>query len=200
MDQSSFFRSFINDSQTIGAVAESSTHLAEEICKFYPKDNPNPVRILEVGAGTGVFTRQLAKMLRPGDVLEVVELMPDFIKMLVKEFHSNQQIKVFGIDVLTLSNEKPYDFIVSGLPFNSFSPEKVSEILQKYESVSKSGTVISFFEYAALPTLKSLLMPSEDYDLTRTIIKSFVEKYEIEKNTVMINLPPAIVHHLLLCK
>ena len=200
MDQSNFFQSFIENSETIGAVAESSSHLANEITKYYPKDNSKPVRILEVGAGTGVFTRVLRENLRPGDTLDVVELMPDFIELLNRDFKANAQVQVHGIDILKLESNEPYDLIVSGLPFNAFSGEKISEILQKYLALSKTGTIISFFEYAALPSLRSFLKPSAEYDFTRTMIRSFVEEFEVEENTVMLNLPPAVVHHLLISK
>lgn len=199
MDQS-FIASFIEDSSTIGAIAESSEGLALEITKYYPKDATAPVRVLEVGAGTGVFTRELAKKLRPGDTLDVVELTQSFIPDLNKEFGSIPGVTIYPIDILELAEDEPYDFIVSGLPFNSFPPDLVSKILQKYERMSKNGTLISFFEYKALPTLRQFFRPNSEYQEVRKILESFVEHYEIGTGDVLFNLPPAIVHHLLMHK
>lgn len=199
-----FLKNLFNDPTTIGAIAESSDDLAEEITKFFPKDSPISVRILEVGAGTGVFTRKLAAKLRPGDRLDVIELTSDFMTKLYEEFENNSSVHIYWEDILKFQPDfKPaerYDLIVSGLPFNSFDADTVKRMTNRYLELSKSGTVISFFEYKALPTIRQLLPNSERYKETREVIESFVNQYEVANGNVLLNVPPAVVHHLLITK
>ena len=70
----------------------------------------------------------------------------------------------------------------------------------RYLELSKSGTIISFFEYKALPTIRQLLPNSEEYKKTRDVIESFVNQYEFANGDVLLNIPPAVVHHLLFFK
>lgn len=194
-ESKNFFESFIEDRTTIGAIAKSSNSLAVEITKFFPNED-RPLRILEVGAGTGVFTRHLAAKLREGDRFDVVELTSDFMQGLYDEFQGNEFVNIFWSDILDFDVQAPYDLIVSGLPFNCFNADLVFKILEKYRRMSKPGTVISFFEYSALPGLRQTFMPSEEYALTRATLDSFIDLYEFEKVRVWLNLPPAVVHHL----
>ncbi|MFJ9605021.1 translation initiation factor IF-2 [Kitasatospora sp. NPDC101176] len=61
-----------------GALAPSGADLVNALVVPATSRPDRPISVLEVGAGTGVVTRRLAQVLRPGDRLHVVEANPRF--------------------------------------------------------------------------------------------------------------------------
>lgn len=208
LNATNFLLQFIKNPTTIGAIAESSPALAKEITKYYPSESDRPLKILEVGAGSGVFTRHLLPKLRANDTLHVVELDGEFIPSLLDEFGKDPRIKIFNEDILKfpegindLSVGYDYDLIVSGLPLNSFDEKLVRAITKKFFELSKPMTIISFFEYEGVANLREKVLSfvqgnENDYSKTRKAIKEFIEKYQFEANEVKNNTPAAVVHHL----
>lgn len=66
-----------------GAMAPSSRLLARTIARPLARRRPaRPIRVLEVGAGTGAFTRLILRLLTAGDTLEIYEINPEFCAVL----------------------------------------------------------------------------------------------------------------------
>ncbi|MGW2371237.1 hypothetical protein [Kitasatospora sp. NPDC001683] len=61
-----------------GALAPSGPDLVDALVVPATSRPNRPISVLEVGAGTGVVTRRLARVLRPGNWLHVVEANPRF--------------------------------------------------------------------------------------------------------------------------
>ncbi|MFF7991352.1 class I SAM-dependent methyltransferase [Kitasatospora xanthocidica] len=61
-----------------GALAPSGPELVNALVVPVTSRPNRPISVLEVGAGTGVVTRRLVQVLRPGDRLHVVEANPRF--------------------------------------------------------------------------------------------------------------------------
>jgi phospholipid N-methyltransferase len=184
--------------EEIGAVAESSARLAQVITELIPDFGPRRA-ILEVGAGTGVFTEKLVAKLGPKDKLDVVELIPELCKILDAKFSNNPQVTLYCGDILHWLPAESYDYIVSGLPFNSFSADLVEQISDKYVAMIKDGGIISFFEYKWLSAIRMPFMDESEktkFKATRSIIENFTSKYEKKTENVYLNIPPAMVHFL----
>ena len=123
-----FFRSWISDPHRVGAVAPSGDTLSRLMTQqITPADGP----VLELGAGTGVFTKALvARGVRERD-LTLVEYGSDFMRVLQLRF---PQARVLWMDASQLGS---YDLfpgadvgaVVSGLPLLTMSPRKVMSIL-----------------------------------------------------------------------
>ncbi len=182
----------------IGAVAESSTYLAKVITREIPSFGPEK-HILEVGAGTGVFTEQIIQKLRPYDRLDVVELMPELCTILEEKFGQLNNVKIFCGDILEWSPPYRYYYIVSGLPFNSFPADHVEKITARYLELSEPHAACSFFEYKWLPSLLPIGMDTQEknrFKATRAAIEGFVTRFEKSSASVYLNVPPAVVHFL----
>jgi phosphatidylethanolamine/phosphatidyl-N-methylethanolamine N-methyltransferase len=123
-----FFRSWIADPRRVAAVAPSGDALVRLMTgQIVPSDRP----VLELGAGTGVFTKALvARGIRECD-LTLVEYGSDFMRILQHRF---PQARVLWMDASQLGN---YDLfpgtkvgaVISGLPLLTMSPRKVMSIL-----------------------------------------------------------------------
>ena len=137
-DCGNFFREFRRDFHHTGAVLPSGGFLAAELSRGLAADLP-PVRILEVGPGTGSVTRAIAKRMRPGDRLDAVEINPRFAELLTARLQSapalsphRERITVINAPLQEVPGEAVYDLLVSGLPLNNFSPADVRSIFDAY--------------------------------------------------------------------
>lgn len=186
------------NADTIGAIAESSDQLATVITSIIP-DSEDKKYILEVGAGTGIFTEKIIKKLKPHDHLDVVEIMPDLCEVLRKKFQHEILVTIHCIDVLDLKPEFPYSHIISGLPFNSFPAQLIEKISNRYVEFAASNAACSFFEYKWLPSIRPWFMNKEEKDNfknARDVIENFIRRYEKSHTAVYANIPPATVHFL----
>ena len=194
-----FLQRFIEKHNQVGAVAPSSRFLADKMTEHL-QDYKTPITIIEVGAGTGVFTKKIVERMPAGSQLHVIEIDEDFIKLLEKEFGNNPSVHIHCADIRTVALPKA-DCIISGLPFNAFSPTFVDEILRKYKQLIKRGGSIVYFEYAWLPKLKALWLEEEEreqYKTLRRILSKFRETSEsTDSDLVLLNLPPA---HVIMCR
>ncbi|MFB7674416.1 class I SAM-dependent methyltransferase [Kitasatospora purpeofusca] len=159
-----------------GAVAPSGVDLVNALTVPATSRPDRPLSVLEVGAGTGVVTRRLVRVLRAGDRLHVVEPNPRFAQRL----RTDEELALRGADLdLRLSTcrvqdlpgcgppaageggrdgdrsvvtaaaaaAERYDVIVSGLPFTNFEPVEVRRILDLYLRLLVPGGELTYFGY-----------------------------------------------------
>lgn len=152
-----FFRSWISDPRRVAAVAPSGDSLARLMTKhIVPSDGP----VLELGAGTGVFTRALvARGVRERD-LTLVEYGSDFMRVLQHRF---PQARVLWMDASQLGS---YDLfpganvgaVVSGLPLLTMSPRKVMSILSgAFSHMRATGSFYQFTYGPRCPVPRPIL-------------------------------------------
>lgn len=193
-----FLKTFFINPTSVGAVIPSSSFLADAITKHI-KRNGRPIRVLEVGAGTGSMTRRIAEKLRNGDILDVIEIDTNFCEILNEKFEKIENININCLSILDWNPGYRYDFIVSGLPFNAFDADFVNMILKRYQELIRPGGIISYFEYIALAKIKLFFLRGEDKDkFSKTITTTavFRSEFEFDQENVFANIPPACVHHL----
>jgi len=203
-DRMEFLGSFFKDPYKIGSITPSSVYLAKEITKSIEENkNDRKLRILEVGAGTGVFTEAVIKNLGDSNyVFDVIEIDENLSLLLKKNFEKeieNGKVNIICSSILDWNPEYSYDYIVSGLPFNYFDCEAVKEILNKYESMINNGGLISYFEYFGMSKLKPYFLRGDrkkDFLEMLSIICEFKEKFQVEAKFVFRNILPAVVYHL----
>ncbi|MCH7721242.1 MAG: methyltransferase domain-containing protein [Planctomycetes bacterium] len=201
-----FLRRFLANPQQVGAVAPSSRRLAEALTEPMSR-RTRPSRILEVGAGTGAITRHLVDLLGPNDHLDICELQPGFCSVLERDVlslpaaklaRSRGRIQLLTCRVEQIDRPAHYDFIISGLPLNSFDRELVEKILDRILRNLAPEGVFSYFEYVGLGRITRHLASSATRRRTRAVrklLKQRIQRHQFARRTVLWNLPPAYARH-----
>ena len=94
-DKRSFIRNFWKERKMVGAMAPSSKYLAKKMLERI--DFSTAKVIVELGPGTGVFTRKILQKLSPDGILLVFELNDSFMNMLKKEFKDPRVILIHAL-------------------------------------------------------------------------------------------------------
>jgi phospholipid N-methyltransferase len=207
-----FWQQFRRAYHTTGAVLPSGKALAGALCHYVRSDAEaasaagRTRRILEVGPGTGAVTGQIVRDMRSGDQLVLVERNEQFVARMRDRLTSEAEwngaaarVSIVHASVEDLSEDQPYDVIVSGLPLNNFTPEIVESILSKLRRLSAPGGTLSFFEYVAIRRFKVALSRQADRERVRgvaRVLNEVLKKHEIRRDVVWANVPPAWVHHV----
>jgi phosphatidylethanolamine/phosphatidyl-N-methylethanolamine N-methyltransferase len=204
-----FLREVKRTFYTTGAVLPSGKQLTVATIQPYLRHD-RPARILEAGPGTGAVTQQLVPHLRPGDVLDIVELNDQFVDVLKRRFQTEpafqraaHQSTIHHLPIQQYHPEQPYDFILCGLPFNNFPTELVKDIFRHFMTMLAPGGVLSFFEYLWIRRMKAMFVSRpERQRLARVgcVLEWYIERYRFQHTKALVNFPPAVVHHLRLAE
>ena len=145
-----FFRQWVRAPLSTASVVPSSRFLAEKMVAEVPKDAR---LVIELGAGTGVFTKLLVARGAPLSQLMVVELNPVMAEKLTADFPS---VRVINGDATHLreiiekaSNFMPgqVDAVVSGLGFLNMPNAIVQSIVAAAFEVLAQGAPFVQFTY-----------------------------------------------------
>jgi phosphatidylethanolamine/phosphatidyl-N-methylethanolamine N-methyltransferase len=198
--QKLFLQQFFQDFFHIGAILPSSRALAQAAVAYLAQKQ-GMVSVLEAGAGTGAFTREIVPLLQPGDTLDVVEINPKLMAILRQRFEQEPGFQRQGVainlitdDVRNAAAGHQYDYIVFSLPLTNFPPSLVQEILDLMMSQLKPGGVFSYVHYIFVSRFKYLFSGSAVRAEMRTnqaIIRSFARQYQIECRAILLNAPPS---------
>lgn len=124
-----FFRALVTDPRRVSAVAPSSRTLANAMTA---EITPVCCPVIELGPGTGVFTRALLARGVPEDKLALVEYGPDFARLLQSRFPNVHvlQMDAARLKVVELFGGERVGAVVSGLPLLSMPARQIFAILK----------------------------------------------------------------------
>ena len=145
-----FLREFCKKPRTVGAVWPSSRQLAEGMVRCMAERVPvGEGLIVELGAGTGQITREIARQVQDPQRLWAVEQSPKLADLLAQKM---PHIHVVRGDARHLAqlvpSERPVDAIISCLPLRAFSPQDVQAITGQWAKVLAPGGTVVQFTYA----------------------------------------------------
>lgn len=175
-----FFKAWLASPRRVSSVVPSSEALAKAITAEL-QDNAGPV--LELGPGTGVFTRAiLARGIAPQD-LTLVEASESFAHKLEQQF---PDVRVLALDATRLQDSRLYNgaplhAVISGLPLLSMRKEQVTAILKGAFHYLKDDGALYQFTYGPK-------CPVSDATLKQLGLKATRISYTVR------NLPPASVY------
>ncbi|WP_430009522.1 class I SAM-dependent methyltransferase [Methylophaga lonarensis] len=181
-DLQRFLRSWLNSPLRVGAIAPSGGALARLITSEISEDK-GP--ILELGAGTGVFTRAILDRGVDESDLTIVEYGSDFASLLDLRF---PRARVLWMDASQLARYKLFEpegagAVISGLPLLSMSKRKVITILSgAFMYLRTNGALYQFTYGPSCPVPRTIL--------DRLGLKA------VRIGWTMRNLPPASVYRI----
>jgi phospholipid N-methyltransferase len=198
-----FYGQAIKQAQEVGAFSHTSRVVADAVAEPVRQAAAagGPLRVLEVGAGTGALTRAIVEHLRPGDTLDLVEINTEFAKVLRDLFPTRPdgpQVNVLERDIDGLP-AADYDVIVSSLPLMNLSPEKVQRVFERYlTELLRPGGTLSYYDYWA-KEVRTFLTGGRERRRMREVLrvtKEFRDRYEVRDRLIPWNVLPALVHYL----
>jgi phosphatidylethanolamine/phosphatidyl-N-methylethanolamine N-methyltransferase len=198
-----FYGQAFERAKEVGAFTHTSKVVAEAVAEpIVRAADGRPLRVLEVGAGTGAITRSIVERLGPADRLDLVEINPEFVKVLHEQFGAipgGPQVRIEERDVAALPRDEKYDVIISSLPLLNFSPALVRDVFELYltELLVPGGT-LSYYDYWAKELRTFLVGPSERRRMREVlrITNEFRDRYEVRDRLIPWNFTPALVHYL----
>ena len=200
-----FYRQFRTQYFTTGSILPSSRALGRALAANLRKSGPAR-RVVEIGPGTGAVTAEIVRKLRPGDTLDLIEINPNFVRILEHRLANEplfqqrrHQIRILNAPVQDVPGEHLYDFMISGLPLNNFPLALVRDIFRSYQRLLKPGGVLSYFEYIWIRNAKMLFVAKRQRQRLH-VLGRFLDRrlraYEIGSERVYFNVPPAVARHL----
>ncbi|GIG89352.1 class I SAM-dependent methyltransferase [Plantactinospora endophytica] len=184
----SFLAQFARSPLATGAIAPSGVPLAERITASIPRSG-DPL-VVELGPGTGAFTRVIQRRLAGQGRHLALEINPTFAERLAREFPGVDVLEADAGALPGLLAERdlpPAQVIVSGLPWAVFSAQKQREILGSVVEALADDGVFTTFAY------QHARWSPPARRLHRNLRELFEEV--VVGATVWANLPPAMVYH-----
>ena len=199
-----FISQAIKNGHSTGAIAPSSRFLAGEMVASIKQVEHK--RILEVGCGTGAFTKAILKTLQNGDEFQIVEMNETFcqdIEMnLLSSFCGNNpdiRVELHNKLLQEANLDGEFDAIICGLPFNNFPIELVEELFQTMLGLLKEGSELAYFEYLGMRWLKSIFgTPTlrKSTEERTADINARIREFNGSEDSVWCNFPPCRVVRL----
>ena len=186
-DRVRFFSAFVRRPFDTGAITPSSAHLAEAMVE--DMGIPEADTVVELGPGTGVFTRVIEEQLRPGARFLSFEINPELAAELTRRF---PRVHVVNDSVenirhhLNAAGRRDVDATISGLPWAAFSRDRQEKLLDATVQALKPGGRFATFAYSHA----AWLPPGRRF---RELLDSRFKHVETSK-VVWRNTPPAFVY------
>ena len=139
---------FLRSPRTVGAVSASSRALAEAMVLRIPTDHP--VTVVELGPGTGAFTRAIVERIARGSRFLAIDLEQPFVDRIRRCWPQVEAVCASAEDLERLVAERelgPVDHIISGLPFASIPVSVTRAILDGIEHTLRPGGTFTTFQY-----------------------------------------------------
>ena len=187
MSTALFLREYVRNWQSVGAVAPSSPHLARRMMEY--AEVWRAEHVLELGPGTGVFTRSVADVMPAGGSYLGIDLNPSFLDTLRPQFPKFrfEQAAAQEFDFAPyLKDRKPFDALISGLPWTAFPRSLQEAILDHVLPNLASGARFATFAYWGFHRLPSGRR-------FRELLHDRLPGVETSR-VVWANLPPAFVY------
>ena len=175
-ERRAFLRSFLAHPRQVGAVLPTSRRAVRQMLDLARLEDARLV--VELGAGTGVYTRELLRRLRPDARLVVFEIDPNLSAALSHEIDDSRLLLVTASaeEVEEHVDGGRVDVLVSALPFTSLPAAVRRRVLDASQAILAPGGVMLVLQYSPL-------------------IKNELERRfeSVERRLSPLNLPPAFL-------
>jgi phospholipid N-methyltransferase len=125
-------RKFVTNAKTVATVAPSSRALSRAILRGI--DWANTKAVVELGAGTGPITAELANVVAPHVRVVINEYLPDFCKALRQKFPTLDVVEGDAKKLTEMLAERgitEINQVLSGLPLTHFSESDRAAVIDQ---------------------------------------------------------------------
>jgi phospholipid N-methyltransferase len=171
-----FLRSFLASPRKVGAVLPTSRRTVRETLDLAPLGQARCV--VELGAGTGVYTRAILDRIGPGARLLAFEVDSDLSSALGSELR-DPRVRVVNAsagDVARHLDGATADVIVSAVPFTSLPVPERKQILHAARDVLGRDGILLVLQYSPL--------------IERELRQTFTN---VRRRLSLLNVPPAFL-------
>lgn len=143
-----FLTKFIQSPTKVGAIAPSSDELAEQIVRVGQVEKARCV--VELGPGTGAFTKKILELLNPNAEFLAIEANPELAVLLRKKFPNARIVAGSAEHLVRICRSyqiETVDSIISGLPWAVFEDPLQHHILDGIYQVLADGGIFATFAY-----------------------------------------------------
>ncbi|MET0248616.1 MAG: methyltransferase domain-containing protein [Sphingobium sp.] len=161
-----FIAAWVSKPRQTASVVPSSRHLARLMVSDI---DPRGGRVLELGGGTGVFTRAILETGLAPDALEVVEINPAFARSLRRQFPTISVLESYAQTVshATVGAPGDYQTVVSGLPLLAMDRIMHADILSESFRMLRPGGAFVQFTYSPRSPVSRDILDALDLDVER---------------------------------
>ncbi|HZE41220.1 MAG TPA: methyltransferase domain-containing protein [Stackebrandtia sp.] len=187
-ESSAFVRQFLRAPASTGAVWPSSRWLAAAMVAPVPRRGESVV--VELGPGTGAFTRAIESRLDGRGRQLAVEVNPTLAAYAARRFPDIDVVVGDAAHLAEILRERGLnraDVVVSGLPWAVFPADTQRGILRAIASVLGEGGAFTTFAYVHARALPAALR-------FRRLLETRFDEV-VTGRTVWRNFPPALVYH-----
>src|SRR3954454_15554001 len=175
-ERARFLRSFLDGPRRVGAILPTSRHTVRATLDMALVAQARLV--VELGAGTGAYTREIVRRLGPDARLLAFELDPALAERLAADV-TDPRVQVITDSAANLGayldGRRP-EIIVSGLPFTSLPRSVREEILQAASSALADDGVMLVLQYSPF--------------MQRELERRFGS---VRRRLSLLNVPPAVL-------
>jgi phospholipid N-methyltransferase len=202
-----FLKEAILEFQSTGTFFPTSRWAAEAlITPLISRKSRKPLKILELGPGTGSVTLPILESMQPGDELVVCEINHRFMEALQARLDENQhylrikdRVKLHCCPMQELPETDQFDVIVCAIPFSNLDLGTVQEIFSKLRRISHEQTLMTYYEYMALRSIGKVVTPPKNRERLKQIDSFFNSIYSnhlCDKIKVYMNVLPIHIYTL----
>ena len=202
-----FLKEFFNEFRSTGSFCPNSKWAAKAMTiPIASRRETSPLRILELGPGTGSVTTKILEQMTVRDELAICEINPRLMRALKVKLARNpfyilhqERIRFFECAAQEMPEDDKYDVIVCALPFLNFDLVTVEEIFAKLRSVSTEETVMTYYEYIGLRTIGLMMSPPKRKARIKQLDRFFdgvFENHLSQHEQVWANMLPINVYML----
>jgi phosphatidylethanolamine/phosphatidyl-N-methylethanolamine N-methyltransferase len=184
-EQRLIFGRFLRSPRTVGAIAPSSRALARRMVRGLES---GPVRVVELGPGTGAFTGAIVERLGGTGRLVTIDIEPVFVSAIQQRWPSVECVCASAERLAAIAADRgliPIDHIISGLPFASLPGSTTRQILDGIAETLRPGGTFTTFQY-----VHAYLLPTA-IAFRRELSERLGSPAEVA--LVLRNVPPAFV-------
>jgi phospholipid N-methyltransferase len=177
-DRLAFIRQFLRNPRELGSIMPSSRFLTRAIVEEIDFASR---RVVELGPGTGVFTRELLARLPADGALLALDTNADFVQLLRREL-SDPRLRVVRASAEAVREQvaaqgwEGADVVISGIPYSLLPRATTDAIVRASHRVLAPGGLFVAYQYS--PYLRPFLRATFGSCRLKLVLR---------------NLPPAVV-------